>query len=202
MRTQTKIAFLPLLLATALSAQTQLVRGDVDVVKNTTNVFRLDCTNILLTSRTVNLLQLHNASRQQDIEYEMQVRDVSSGGQAILDVVSAKTIKEMFNMGNIRIGRSDTWEVFGPAGSPTAIFITLPVLTSYAPFGNAGTWLLGATPVMFAQGTVSAIGRFQVRYQPPNIPSLVGQTVVGQAALIQSGALVLTNADCKEVRSK
>jgi hypothetical protein len=189
-----------LLAAALLPAQTQLVRGDIDSISQS-NRFRLDCTNIQLVTSTVNLQQLHDASKQQDIEYELQVRDVSQPGQAILDVLSARPIAEMFDMGNIRFGRADTWEVFGPAGSTAAIFVTTPSFTSYGPFGAAGTWLLGANAVLFAHGPVASNGRYQLRYQPPTIPSLIGLTVVGQALLIQNGVLTLTNPDCRDVRS-
>ena len=192
------------LFASTAFAQTQLVRGDVDAIQGT-NLFRLDCTNIGLVSNTVDLQALHNASRQQDIEYEMQVVNVSAGGQATLNVVSAVQIPEMFGMGNLRFGRSETWEVFGMPGSATAIFVALPSATSYAPFGAAGTWLMGAQAGLFAQGTINALGRFQVRFQMPTIPGLVGTTVSSQALILEQGGgfttLVITNPGCKDVRS-
>ena len=36
-------------------------------------------------------------------------------------------------MGNIRFGRSDTWEVLGQPNSPAVIFVSVPALTTYAP---------------------------------------------------------------------
>src|SRR5690606_31444330 len=53
-----------LLVAALLPAQTQLVRGDIDSIPQS-NRFRLDCTNIQLVTSTVNLQQLHDASKQQ-----------------------------------------------------------------------------------------------------------------------------------------
>lgn len=200
MRFHLALSLVPLV-ASLLPAQTHLVRGDVDIMQGT-NAFRLECTNIRLVSQTVNLKALHDASRQKDIEYEMQVRDVSQGGLTILDVVSAKTIPEMFDMGNIRLGRSDTWEVFGTPGSAAGMFITARSQTSFVPVGASGAWLVGANAILFARGTVNAIGRFQVRYQPPNDPSLVGLEVVGQGVLIgTNNTLTLANLDCKTVRS-
>lgn len=201
MRLHTQLPVLALLLTAAIPAQLQLVRGDVDAVQGT-NIFRLECTNIRLVSQTVNLQALHDASRQQDIEYEMQVRDVSQGGETVLDVVTAKTIPEIFSMGNIRLGRSDTWELFGTPGSAAGMFVTLPAFTSYVPLGPAGAWLVGSQSLIFASGTVNAIGQFQVRFEPPNDPGLVGMVVFGQGVLVQNGALLLANPDCKEVRSR
>ena len=43
------------LLATNVTAQTQLLRGKVEDVRNTQNRFFLDCTNIPLTSSKLNL---------------------------------------------------------------------------------------------------------------------------------------------------
>ncbi|MEM7203301.1 MAG: hypothetical protein AAF628_23765 [Planctomycetota bacterium] len=52
-----------------------------------------------------------------------------------------------------------------------------------------------------AQGTISAIGRFQFRFQMPTIPSLIGVEFTSQAVIADGSALVLTHGDCKEVRS-
>ncbi len=59
----TKTLFLAVALTAGVTAQTQLVRGDVDSVSGS-NRFQLDCTRIPLTSSTVNLEQLHDQSRQ------------------------------------------------------------------------------------------------------------------------------------------
>lgn len=183
-------------------AQTQLVRGDVDTI-NGTNLFALKCTNIRLVSRTVNLRALHDRSRRQDIEYEMIVKDVSSGGQTVLDVLSAKQIPELFDMGNLRIGRSDHWHVLGAPGSVTAVFLTATTWTSYMPFGDLGTWLLGTTFAEVAQGTVGSFGRFQFSFQPPNLPHLIGQSFAAQAVVRNpAGVYSITNAQCKELRSR
>ena len=184
-----------------VQAQTQLVRGDIDGIKNT-RLFQLDCTHIRLVSTTVNLQKLHDASRQNNIEYEMQVRDVSSGGTKMLNVISAKAITEMMNMGNLRFGRSDTWEVFGPSGSLAVVFLQSRSMTSYLPLGSAGTWLLGGNAILFNFGTITN-GSFRFNFQPPTIQSLVGQEFSSQALIVsRNGGLTITNPDCKEVRSK
>lgn len=190
------------LLIAAGHAQTQLVRGDVDSVQGT-NRFVLACTTIQLVSRTVNLQQLHDQSRQQDIEYEMQVRDVSAGGKTILDVVSAKAIPELFDMGNLRLGRADRWQVMGAPGSATAVYITATGLTGYTPVGAAGTWLLGNTFFFLHAGAIGNTGLFQFSWQPPDIQGLVGQSFAAQAIVLdRNGGLLIANAQCKEVRAR
>ena len=197
----TKTLFLAAALTASLTAQTQLVRGDVDGIQNTAGRFQLDCTTIQLTSATVNLQQLHDQSRQQDIEYEMQVRNVGTAANPILDVVSATVIPEMFQMGNLRFGRAETWEVFGNPGATAYMFVDAMGNTRYTPLGGAGTWLLSGAALPVANGTISAIGRFQTRFTMPNIPALVGQIFVGQGVIVDGGAVTITNADCKDVRS-
>jgi hypothetical protein len=193
---------LPLLasLSVPALAQTQLVVGDVDAIQGT-NLFRLDCTNIRLVSTTVNLQQLHDLSRQQDIEFEMQVRDVSAGGTTTLDVVSARAIPEQFDMGNLRFGRSETWEVFAAPGSPVWMFVNATSQTSYTPLGSFGTWLLGGNALPMANGVASAIGRFQINFTMPTIPALVGASFTSQAVVQQGGVFSITNPDCKVVRN-
>jgi hypothetical protein len=189
-----------LISATAATAQTQLVRGDVDRVQNSQN-FQLDCTTIRLVSSTVNLQQLHDQSRQQDIEYEMQVNDVSAGGVTILDVLSARAIPELMDMGNIRLGRSDSWEVLGAPGSSALVFVNAGNQTRYLPAGSMGTWLLNTNFLFFQFGVISSAGQFRFDFQPPNDPSLVGQTIASQALVIGGGSVLITNAQCKQVRA-
>ena len=183
-------------------AQTQLVRGDVDGIQHTRR-FRLKCTNIELVSKTVNLQALHDASRQQKFEYAMQVRDVSSGGRAILNVLSAKRIPKLFDMGNLRLGRADRWHVLGKPGELALVYLNGgPSTTSYLPLGSLGTWLLGTNALFFNFGRIKATGRFEFWFQPPNVRSLVGTVFTGQAVVASMSGLLITNAQCKAVRSK
>jgi hypothetical protein len=188
-----------LLCALPLSAQTQLLRGDVDTIQGT-NRFQLDCTNLEIVSNTVNLQALHDASRQQDIDYEMQVRPALVAGRSVLEVLSATAIPEQFQMGNLRFGRAETWEFFAPAGSEVWALVGLPANASYLPLGDAGTWLIGAaTP--FLQGVVGPTGVLQVRVTMPTVPALVGTVFNAQAVIRTGGVLSITAPDCKEVRS-
>lgn len=187
-------------LASESLAQTQLVRGDIDGIQGTRR-FRLQCSaNIELVSNTVNLQQLHDASRQQNIEYDMQVTDVSVGGNTILNVVSAVAIPEMLSMGNLRFGRSETWEVFAPSGSPVAVYVNLTANTTYLPLGDLGTWILGSPSVLFRAGN-SVGGQFRFNFTMPTMPELVGTSFTSQALFAAGNDLVITNPDCKAVRA-
>ena len=187
--------------AATLPAQTQLVRGDVDGIRNTQGLFQLDCTQIPLVSNTVNLQQLHDQSRQQDIEYELQVVNIGTPAAPRLDVISANVIPEMFQMGNLRFGRSETWEVLAAPNSQLWILVDARVNTGYLPLGAAGTWVLGPSAVPFAQGATNAFGRFQTRFTMPTLPALVGQEITGQAVIQDGAGFLISNPDCKEVRN-
>ena len=56
-------------------------------------------------SSSPNLQKLHDISRQQNIEFEMMVNNIGTLTQPVLDVLSARQIPEMFDMGNLRFGR-------------------------------------------------------------------------------------------------
>ena len=77
-------------------------------------------------------------------------------------------------MGNIRLGRSDRWQVRWKPGSNVAVGVTATSQTSYVPIGTLGTFLLGPHFVVLSRGQVNQIGAFEFSYQPPNISSLVG----------------------------
>ena len=198
MKTLSTIAAI-LIATTAATAQTQLVRGEVDSVSGT-NRFVLDCTRIPLVSATVDLRALHDATRQQDLFVEMQVRNAGSPSQPVLDVVSATIRPETFDMGNLRFGRSESWEVFGVPGSPAWVFVNHRSQTGYLPLGAAGTWLLGnALPIR--NGTISGVGRFRFEFTMPTLPALVGQEFSAQAIVQENGVFRITEPDCKEVRN-
>ena len=164
------------------TAQTQLLRGSVDSIQGT-NLFQIECTGIRVVSSTVNLQALNNASHQNDITFDLQVQQVDSN-PTILDIVSATQTFETFEMGNLRFGRLETWEVFGAPGSVTSVFINLRSNTSYLPVGNAGTWLLGGNFGLLSTGIINAIGRYQFLFQMPTIPALVGTEISSQAIIV------------------
>ncbi len=187
------------LLATVASAQTQLVRGEVDGIQGTANLFQLDATHIRLVSSTLNLQTLHDATHQNDMQLEMQVVQIGSN-PTTLDVVSANVVPEMFSMGNLRFGDSNTWELFGPSGAQYAVFVNFRANTSYAPIGAAGTWVLGASIGVLQSGTIGPFGQVQFQFTMPDSPSLLGVEVSSQAVMVEGGSnLIITNPDSKTV---
>lgn len=183
-------------LAAGLSSQTQLLRGKIENVQNTQNRFFLDCTNIPLTSTALNLNNLVGN------QYIMQVVNTGSASSPSLEVKSVTATTKIFDMGNIRLGRADRWQVRWKAGSTTAVGVTATAATSYVPLGPIGTFLLGPQFVLLKQGKVNQLGVFEFSFQPPNIQSLVGLSVTGQALVQEpNGFLLLSNPDCKEVRA-
>ncbi len=188
------------LLASSALAQTFPVRGDIDAIQGT-NLFELDCTRIRLVSTTVNLQILHDASRQQNIEYDMMVTDVSAGGLTILNVLSATAVAEQFNMGNLRFGRSETWDLSAPAGTRYGMFINVRNATSLATLGLNNPWFLGPNAVLLLSGTMPT-NFIQVPFTMPTIPSMVGVEISAQTVLLDAANNVsLTHLDCKDVRA-
>ena len=187
--------FVPTVLAPTVTAQTQLLRGKVEDVKNTQNRFVLDCTNIPLTSTRLNLNLLVGQ------QYIMQVTNTGTATSPSLEVQSVTATTKIFDMGNIRLGRSDRWQVRGKPNSTTAVGVTATSLTSYTPMGPLGTFLLGPNFVLLRRGTLNQLGVFEFSYQPPNLTSLVGMSFTGQALIQEpNGFLLLSNPDCKEGR--
>ncbi len=182
-----------------LAAQTQLVRGEVDRIQNTQNLFQLKCTTVRLTSATLDLNALHNATQQQPLMLAMQVIDTFGNGTS-LEVVAATVLPRMHDMGNLRFGRAVSWEVFAPCGSLIWTFVQGGSLTGYTSFGSLGTWILGPNPVPFFNG-VSTQGSLRRDITMPTIPSLVGAVFASQSIVQTNGTFLMTNADCKDVRA-
>jgi hypothetical protein len=195
------LAALTLLLAGAeVAAQTQIVRGDIDGIQGT-NRFQLDCTSIELISTSVNLQALHDLSRQQNIEFEMQV-SVASVSPTVLNVLSAVQIPETMDMGKMRLGETDNWEVRGQPGTAAFVFIGDRRTTAYIPAGPLGTFVLGGPIALLASGTINGVGQFQFNFTMPNNPLFVGVEITSQAILaLPSGMLTITHPACKTIEA-
>jgi hypothetical protein len=187
--THTLLSLALLLPSTAL-AQTQLVRGKVEDIAGT-NRFVLDCTMLELTSTTLNL----NALVGQ--QFDLQVTKLP----ASLNVVSATPVAKIFDMGNLRIGRADRWQITGLPGEQAFAFLTSTDLTSYMPAGIYGTWLLGSTFAPIASGTIGQLGRFEFSFQPPNVPFLIGVSFTAQGGIVGATRALFTNPDCKTLEA-
>lgn len=177
----------------ALPAQTQTLRGGVEDVQGTQNQFFLDCTTIPMVSNTINLNLWTNT------EAVMEVVNVGTAQSPVLRVDQIAPTAKIFDMGNLRFNQSNTWEVNAPAGSFCMVFIDFVWNTGYTPYGPAGTYLLGATPVSFRSGFAGGGNQFQFQFTMPNVPQYTGIEVTGQALVGTGGSWTFSNPDCKEV---
>lgn len=183
------------LLATAgaLTAQTQTLRGKVEDVSGTQNQFFLDCTSIPLVSTALNL---NTWVGQQAV---MQVVNIGTATAPILRVDSAVATAKVFDMGNLRQGRADRWEVNAPAGSFALMALDFTSNTAYTPAGSLGTLLLGGNAAVIASGFTNGQNQFEISFFVPSLPSLVGTSFTGQALVGDHGNWFLSNPDCKSV---
>lgn len=186
-----------MILGGSLAAQTQTLRGKVEDLKQTANQFVLDCTNIPLTSNT---LALRNLVGTQQI---LQVVNKGTAASPVLEVRSATPTTKIFDMGNLKLGQSATWQVASAPGNTALVFLNGKSRTGYLPLGRMGTWLVGLDAVFLTGGLVNGQGQFEFRFTMPNLPALVGTTFVGQAVVVdKSRGIQLSNADCREVRAR
>jgi hypothetical protein len=179
-----------------LTAQTQVLRGKVEDVRNTQNQFYLDGTRIPVVSTAV---VLNTIVGQQSL---LQVVDVGTAGAPVLRVESAVPAAPNFDMGNLRLGQSARWSALAPAGSFAFLFLNWTDSTAYTPFGGFGVWLLGNGAATLASGVTNAQNQFEIRYTMPVIPSLVGLEMTGQALIDDHGTWFLSNVDSKEIETQ
>jgi hypothetical protein len=183
-----------LLLAATLPAQTQTLRGKVEDVRGTSNQFFLDCTNIPLVSSALNLNLLVG---QDSI---LDVTNVGTAANPILDVQAATPTTKVFDMGNLRVGETRRWEVNAAPGSLAFVFFDFTANTRYVPFGAPGVFLLGPGAVTITSGTTNGQGQFQFDFfVPPSASAYLGTSFTGQALLATGGNWSFSNADCREV---
>ncbi len=177
--------------------QTQTVRGKVEDVKGTTGKFVLKCTNIPLTSKALVLKTLMGTQQI------LQVVNTGTAAKPVLEVKSAKATTKVFDMGNLRFGKSARWQVHSTPGNTALVFLNGLPRTGYLPLGNLGTWLIGLDAQFVTSGTVHARGQFEFSFTMPRLPGLVGATFVGQAVVVdKSRGILISNSDCKQVRSR
>lgn len=181
--------------AALLPAQNQIVRGDVEDVQNTSNRFFLKCTNIPLVSSALNLNNLLNS------DWILDVRNVGSATSPVLDVLAATQTTKVFDMGNLRLNRADRWQVRAAPGSFALMLLDATANTGWLPFGALGAWLLSGNAAVVRSGTTNGLGVFETSVFVPNLPALVGMSFTGQALVASGSTLLLSNADCKDVRA-
>ncbi len=181
-------------LTAALSAQTQTLRGKVEDVQNTQNQFYLDCTGIPMVSTALNL----NLWVGQ--EAVLQVVNVGTAQAPVLRVDAAAATAKVFDMGNLRLGQSNRWEINAPAGSFGFMFLDFTANTAYTPFGQFGTWLLGPGAATLASGMTNGQNQFEINFTMPVIPGLIGTSMTGQGLVGTQGVWSFTNPDCKTIQ--
>lgn len=193
--------FLPLSLCCGLTtlavAQTQILRGKVEDVPNTTNQFFLDGTNLPLTSAALNL---NTILGQQMV---LTVVNTGTATAPVLDVSTALATTKVFDMGNLRVGRSDTWQVNALAGSIAFVFVDLIGSTGYHPFGQYGTFLLGSNAITLATGFTNGLSQFEFTFAvPASAAPFVGTVFTGQALVGDHGTWFFSNPDSKTVQAQ
>ncbi len=179
--------------ASLVSAQEVLLRGKVEDVQGTNNFF-VDCTNVGLQSNAFNL----NLFVGQ--QTEIRGTNIGTPQSPLINVTDIQVIPRIFEIGgNGSIGRELQLEVAGTPGDRVWIF---PASGSgYSPIRNWGTFLLDAVNPAFAAGVIPGNGLLQIQVNIPNNPNLVGVTVYGQALLETGAGILLSNADCKTIKS-
>jgi hypothetical protein len=195
MRLPTILIPTALALASLMPAQTQTLRGSVEDVRNTQNQFYLECTNIPVVSSTMNLNLLVN---QDSI---LEVVNIGTPGAPVLDVRAATPTAKVFGMGNLRLNRSDRWQVNAAPGSFTIVYFGETAGTGWMPFGAAGVWLLGNNHIALTSGFTSNFGQFEFSLFVPNVPHLLGTSYTGQALVFSPTSAFISNPDCKVVEA-
>src|SRR5688500_4448286 len=102
---------IPTLLSSIAMAQTQLVRGKVEDVRNTQNQFFLDCTTLKVVSTTLDLNTIKG------LQGDLQVVNTGTATNPVLDVRSFTAAAKIFDMGNLDLNKSARWEVNAAPGT-------------------------------------------------------------------------------------
>jgi hypothetical protein len=186
---------IPTLLASTAIAQTQLVRGKVEDVRNTQNQFFLDCTNLKVVSTTMDLNKIVG------LQGDLLVVNTGSATNPVLDVHSFTPAAKIFDMGNLDLNKSARWQVNAAPGTFATMMVAPTSATGYLPLGPIGTWLLGLNAQFLASGVTNGQAQFEISFTMPNAPELVGISISGQAFTFSNGNVLLSNPDCTEVRA-
>jgi hypothetical protein len=185
-----------LAVAALLPAQTQIVRGEIEDLRQTQGQFFLKCTNIPVQSTTLNLINFV------DTQAILDVVNVGTATNPRLDVHVVTPVAKTFDMGDLRIGHSGRWEVNAPAGSFAMMFVDFTFRTGWMPFGTSGVFLLSGNAATLASGVTNGQNQFELNFTMPNIPQLIGTSFTGQALIGDHGNWLFSNADCKAVQAQ
>lgn len=184
-----------LALAATSSAQMVTFLGQVEDVQGTANQFFVDCTDISISSATVNLNAL--------IGQQVELTGMWNGSVAnpAVAVTAAPIVPESFGVGgSADLGGELNFDVSATPGQPAILFASAN--SAFIPFGNDVLQIDIANAIVVGSGIIPGNGNLQVSVPVPNQPSLVGRTVFGQGAWLDTlGAIRLTNSDCKEIKA-
>lgn len=184
-----------LLFVATAAAQTYTLNGKVEDVPGTVNQFFLDGTRIPVVSTVLNL------NAWVGTQASLDVVNIGTASAPILRVDAAAPTAKVMDMGNLRLGQTQTWEVFAPAGTGAFIFMDWTDNTGFRPIpGFSGVYLLGLSPHFLTGGITNAAGVFQTTFTTPNNPTLVGLEVTSQALYVPGGVWTFSNVDAKTIQ--
>ena len=187
---------LSFLMTAGLSAQGVRFRGEVEDVSGTQNQFVVDCTNVALTSSTLNLNLF--------VGEQVEIVGTWNGNFAApsVEVTALTNVIENFEIGgDDEIGGTANLHVIGAPGDTVLFFGALE--SGFFPLPSAGAVLIDpASAEILATGTIGGSGQLEVPAPIPNDPALVGFVYHAQALVRSStsGTFSLTTNDCKEIR--
>lgn len=177
-----------------LCAQSVTLRGKVEDVQGTQNQFYLDGTTIPLTSTALNL------NLWEDEDAILEVTNIGAPGAPVLRVDAATVTQDLMDMGNMRLGETDSWEVRAPSGSFALVAIDWTTNTGFTPLDPFGVYLLGSDPVLLAAGFANALNEFRFLVTPPQDQTMLNLEVSAQAIVGEpSGVWYFTDVDSKVV---
>ena len=190
--------FVPLLVSLSLSAGAQSVsfRGEVDDVQGTVNQFVVQCTNVSLSSTTLNL----NLFEDGDFLIEGTWNGSFTNPAVVVNALTP-VIEDFDFGGGAKLGDFANFEIRADAGDQVSVIGTTTG-PGFFPLPSAGAVLVGLDGLeLYASGTVPAGGFLQLNVPIPNNPALEGVTVYTQALLSTPTGFRLTQSDCKTLSS-
>lgn len=187
-----------LLSASAIDAQTSILRAEVSDLPGPPRRFVVEgAPSLLLISNTVDVAALYDTGH-----YSMTVQEVASTvpGTRTLEVLAATPTAESFAIDSELLrGTQASFVVRGRAGSFAVAYLATTDRVGFLPLGDAGSWVLPPVSRLVGAGTISGPD-VEFFVAVPDDPSLVGLEISAQAAIVDSGQLILSNPDSEIIR--
>ena len=118
----------------------------------------------------------------------------------VITVTSIQAVEQTFSIGgSATIGKKISFTAIGNPGDFAAIALSL--VDGFIPVPGYGAVLLNSQSMfVLGQGTVDGGGEFDITFDIPNDPALVGLNLFGQAVTVgPSGVPMLTNNDLNTI---